>query len=142
MMLIILTKRLQYSVGLTGPVLNLESAEINIFSGFPHRSILEPLLFNFYILLLGNIIKKHSVSYYSYVGDTQLLCLLKKHNINYWMSKKCLQLNKDKTEILVVGSKNRNRKFIHTWSHFLWSTASKSAVILDSHLSFGSHVSN
>lgn len=76
---------------------------------FPQGSILGP---NLYMLPLGNIIKKHSISFILYnscADDYQsshdhinklVNCI---NDMNLWMSRFVLQVNKDKTEALVIG---------------------------------------
>lgn len=70
------------------------------------------------MLPLGHILHEHAMAYHSYADDTQIylalspsdfgpidsLCLCLER-VNDWMKQNFLQLNKDKTEILLLGRK-------------------------------------
>ena len=72
---------------------------------------------------IGDIIKKHSLSYHSYADDTQIYGTFKPTDMNFkiaaddiqnciskvvsWMEQNFLKLNKDKTELIVFTSKHR-----------------------------------
>ena len=165
--------RLENWVGLSGTVLewfrsylqdrnyfvsigNYTSDQTNLTCGVPQGSILGPVLFNLYMLPLGLIMQKNKIAYHNYADDTQLYIALSSddyapidslcqciNQINDWMCQNFLQLNKDKTEIIVFGAKEERVKVtVHLESLSLKpkDQVKNLGVIIDSDLNFNSHI--
>uniref|UniRef100_A0A4W3I4Y7 Reverse transcriptase domain-containing protein n=1 Tax=Callorhinchus milii TaxID=7868 RepID=A0A4W3I4Y7_CALMI len=127
----ILKHRLSTLLNLHGPVLawfdfylsdrlhfvasnGFSSSPCTVTSGVPQGSVLGPLLFNIYMIPLGDIIRRHEVNFHMYADDTQLYfsafnlnsrttavltdCL---SDIKSWMRANFQQLNVNKTEALL-----------------------------------------
>ena len=135
---------------------NCVSDHMALTCGVPQGSILGPLLFNLYMLPLGQLIRRNKVSYHNYADDTQIYVSLTAgehgpvdsllhciQQISEWMQNNFLQLNADKTEIIVFGpQKQRESVICHLQSLSLKpsSKVRNLGVILDSDLNFNSHI--
>ena len=140
---LLLVKRLESWVGLGGNALQLlrsylenrtfsvavnnsTSSSAQLTCGVPQGSILGPLLFSVYLLPLGHVIRKHNIQFHFYADDTQLYLPLKTSDpnclsslkacltdIQLWMSQNFLQLNSDKSEIILFGPLSSHTTILH-----------------------------
>jgi len=110
---------------------------------------------------LGDIVRNHGLSCHFYADDTQLCCSFELHDqvdsvqvtesclndINKWMLANMLKLNRDKTELLVIGPKHKVNppiEGIHVAGDYIEASnsARNTGAIFDSHFNLEKHVMN
>ena len=92
--------------------------------GVPQGSVLGPFLFCLYTTSISQMINTHDVSHHMYADDTQVYIELSQSDthksisslsdcltdISLWMKSSKLKLNSNKTEFIIIGTKQQRRK--------------------------------
>jgi hypothetical protein len=178
----ILLKRLEKRTGITGDALQwfksylsdrTQAVNINgvkstshiLTYGVPQGSVMGPYMYVAYVLPLGDILRKHGMSFHIYADDTQMYVSfdLKKDGdlernikkleeciaeIRVWMRQNFLKGNDEKTEVLFLGSATNisrlSQPAINIGDHDVESTKSvrNLGAIFDETMSMENHVNN
>jgi len=173
----VLLRLMESRLGITGTVLNWFQSYLtnrtqkvsvgkslsslyHLLCGVPQGSVLGPILFTIYILPMGDIARRHGITFHIYADDTQIYCsfdLSDSDNtksrienciadIRLWMISQKLKLNDDKTEIIILSAPSHTTQVncgnivIGDSCVVPAASARNLGVIFDHHLTMESHI--
>ena len=129
--------------------------------GVPQGSVLGPFLFCLYTTSISQMINTHDVSHHMYADDTQVYIELSQPDthksisslsdcltdISLWMKSSKLKLNSNKTEFIIIGTKQQRHKLsnhfpVKLLANDISPSDSVLGVIFDSDFSSHKHISN